>query len=95
MKPVDEKLDRLLKAAAAAPRPLSGAAFVLEARVLAGWRALQPEEDGQFLVAWFRRAALCGCLLAVASLAWNYHERTNLGGAFAVADSAMHMGVEP
>ena len=95
MKAMNEKLDRLLKAAAAAPRPLSGAAFVLEARVLAGWRALQPVEDGEFLVIWFRRAALCGCMLAVASLAWNHHQRANLGGAFAVADSAMHMGVEP
>jgi hypothetical protein len=48
------------------------------------------------LVAWFRRAALCGCVLALASLAWNFHARTNRAGAESVvAASAMGMGVEP
>ncbi|HWF19236.1 MAG TPA: hypothetical protein VG754_08210 [Verrucomicrobiae bacterium] len=97
MNPEDEKLNRLLKSAAAAPRPPSGAAaFVLEARVLAHWRASQADDDGAFLVAWFRRAAICGCVLAVASLAWTQVQRTDVGGgAMAVADSAMQMGVEP
>lgn len=95
MKPVDKQLDRLLKAAAAAPRPVSGAAFVLESRVLGAWRALKPEDDGKFLVAWFRRAAIGACVLAVASLAWNHYQQTGVGGVMAVADSAMSMGVEP
>jgi hypothetical protein len=93
----DEQLNRLLKSAAAAPKsPSSAAAFVLEARVLARWRASRPDEDGEFLVTWFRRAAICGCVLAVASMAWTHQESTNFGGgAMAVADSAMQMGVEP
>jgi hypothetical protein len=97
MNPLDKKLDRLLKSAASSPaRPIGGAAFVIEARVLAGWRALQPGDDGAFLVAWFRRAAIFGCVLAVASLAWNFHAHfENSGGAILVADSAMQMGVEP
>jgi hypothetical protein len=93
----DEQLNRLLKSAAAAPKPPSGAAaFVLEARVLAHWRASRPDDEGEFLVTWFRRAAICGCVLAVASLAWTHRESTDFGGgAMAVADSAMQMGVEP
>ena len=97
MKPLDHQLDRLLKSAAAAPRPAPGEApFPLEARVLAGWRGLAPGEGGDFFVAWFRRAAIFGCTLALASLAWTYHERANpAGGEMAIADSAMNMGVEP
>jgi len=97
MKPVEDQLNRLLKAAAATPKPASGAAaFTLEARVLARWRAARAGDDGEFLVGWFRRAAIAGCVLAVASLAWNLHGRTDLGGGvMAVADSAMTMGVEP
>ena len=94
----DEKLNRLLKAAAAAPKPQSGAAaFALEARVLARWRTARAnDDDNEFLVAWFRRAAIFGCVLAVASLAWMHEARNDLGGgAMAVADSAMQMGVEP
>ncbi|HZV33043.1 MAG TPA: hypothetical protein VFB72_00585 [Verrucomicrobiae bacterium] len=94
----DGQLNRLLKSAAAAPKAPSGAAaFVLEARVLARWRASRVNEDeGDFLVAWFRRAAICGCVLAIASLAWVHQESTDFGGgAMAVADSAMQMGVEP
>ena len=95
MKPVDKQLDRLLKAAAAAPKPAPGAAvFALEARVLGNWRTPLQSESGEFLMTWFRRAAICGCILAVASVAWTLHERTNLGGGMAVADSAMRMGVD-
>ena len=94
----DDKLNRLLKSAAAAPKAPSGAAaFVLEARVLARWRAARAnDDDGAFLVVWFRRAAIFGCVLAVASLAWMHEGRPDTGGGImAVADSAMQMGVEP
>jgi hypothetical protein len=95
MKPVDKQLDRLLKAAAAAPKPAPGAAvFALEARVLGNWRASLQSESGEFLVVLFRRAAICGCILAVASVAWTLRERANIGGGMAVADSAMRMGVD-
>ena len=96
MKSQDNELNRLLKAAASAPRPNPGAArFTLEARVLGAWRASGAADNGEFLVSWFRRAAICGAVLAVASLAWTYHAPENrAGGEGAVADSAMGMGVE-
>jgi hypothetical protein len=96
MKPVDEQLDRLMKSAAQAPRPEAGeASFALESRVLAHWRASLRSEVGEFYVLWFRRATIGAGLLAVASLAWNYHSFTPRSSAEMVADSAMSMGVEP
>jgi hypothetical protein len=96
MKPLDDQLNRLLKSASAAPRPTPGEApFALEARVLGHWRGLARGDSGDFLVAWFRRAAICGCTLALASLAWTYHQSAGpMGGEMATADSAMNMGVE-
>jgi hypothetical protein len=97
MKPLDDQLNRLLKSASAAPpRPAPGEApFPLEARVLGEWRGLARGDSGEFLVVWFRRAAICGCTLALASLAWTYHESASpASGEMAIADSAMNMGVE-
>jgi hypothetical protein len=95
----NDPLDRLLKSAARAPRPETGAArFALEARVLAGWRASEPADNGDYLIAWLRRAAICACVLAVASLAWNYSVLAGGhtgGGELAVADATMRTGVEP
>jgi len=97
MKPLDEQLNRLMKAAAAAPGRAPGeAAFPLEARVLGAWRGAAREDTGEFLVAWFRRAAICGCLLALASLAWDFHGPTDRASVeMTIAGSAMGMGVEP
>lgn len=96
MKPVDEQLDRLLKAAAQAPiAATSDAPFGLENRVLAHWRASLRTEGGEFLVMWFRRISICAGILAVASLAWGYYGLNNRSSAELVADSAMTMGVEP
>jgi len=96
MKSHDDELNRLFKAAAAAPKPSPGAArFALEARVMGAWRAAAAADNGEFLVAWFRRAAIGATVLAVASLAWTYHAPSHrAGGEGAVADSAMGMGVE-
>jgi hypothetical protein len=94
----NDPLDRLLKSAARAPKAEPGAPrFALEASVLARWRS-GPNEDGDFLVGWFRRATLCACALAVVSLAWNYHTLagTHKGdGELVVADATMKTGVEP
>jgi len=96
MKPLDGQLARLLKAAAAPVKPPGAAVFALEARVLGAWRSRAQSDNGEFFVAWFRRAALCGCALALASLAWNYHARARHAGAESViAASALGMGVEP
>jgi hypothetical protein len=96
MKPVDERLNRLMKSASQAPRPAaSGGVFGLETRVLAHWRAALRTEAGDSFVTWFRRAAICAGILAMASLAWNYHSVSNRSSVEMVADSAMSMGVEP
>ena len=96
MKPVDEQLDRLMKSAARAAKPVSsGAVFGLESRVLANWRETLRNEGGDFLVVWFRRATILAGILAVASLAWNYHNVSDRSSAEIVADSAMGIGVEP
>jgi hypothetical protein len=97
MKPEQEQLDRLMKAAARAPRSETGAAlFTLEARVLGNWRLSLRGDSSEVLLTWLRRAAICACLLALGSLAWDYHElRTPRGDELAAADSAMRMGIEP
>ena len=96
MKHVDEQLNRLMKAAAQAPRPVaSGPGFGLETRVLAQWRASLSAESGDFFVMFLRRAAISAGILAIASLAWNFHNFDRPSSAELVADSAMSMEVEP
>ena len=96
MKRPDEQLNRLFKAAAAASNPEPGAArFAVEARVLGGWRTQATGESPQYLLAWFRRAAMCGCAIALLTVVWNLQHPNRSGGEMAVADSAMGMGVEP
>jgi hypothetical protein len=97
MNPNDERLNRLLQAASRAPKPQAGGArFTLEARVLGQWRASLSNEGGDFLLSWFRRAAIGACVLALVSLAWNYSALTgSTGDELAAADSAMRIGVAP
>ncbi len=96
MKPVDEQIDRLLKAASRAPKAAAGdPPFGMETRVLAHWRASLGTDAADFLVIWFRRATICAGILAILSLAWNYHNISEHSSAELVADSAMSMGVEP
>jgi hypothetical protein len=99
MNPGNDPLDRLLKSAARAPRPETGAArFTLEARVLGDWRASARTDNTDFLLAWLRRAALCACVLALVSLAWNFGVQTGSrarGDELSVADATMRTGVEP
>jgi hypothetical protein len=98
MNPGNDPLDRLLRSAAHAPRTETNPPpFALEARVLGEWR-FTPADDGGYLLAWLRRAAICACLVALASLAWNYSvlagDRTR-GDELAVADATMTTGVDP
>jgi hypothetical protein len=95
MNPVDEQLNRLMKAAkrgavAAREAPLSAQ----RARFMTGWRAAARGETGDFWVAWFRFAAIGACVLALASLAWNRHELTfAVGDELSFADAAVRTGV--
>lgn len=100
MNPIDRQLNRLFKAASQAPKPEAEAApFGLETRVMADWRASLQPESGDFFVALFRRAAMGACMLAVVSLAWNYHNLTNgeksISDELAIADSSLQRGLNP
>ena len=94
-----DPLDRLLKSAASAPAPAIGsAAFGLEARVMGAWRTNMETGVTETFFVWVQRAAICACLLALMSLAWNYSDLAgNHGGGeeLTVADAAMSLGVEP
>ena len=66
-------LDRLLRAAADAPREAPGPTpFGLEAGVLSQWRDGGSEDDLAFLLALFRRAVLCAVLVMVLALGWSW-----------------------
>lgn len=100
MKRIDDQLDRLFKSAARAAKPApKEASFALETRVMGQWRSSLRAENGDFLVVWFRRATIGACLLAAASLAWNYHDLTSgtkgIGDELAIADSSMKTGLNP
>ena len=75
MNSTNQQLERLLKSAARASRPLPDEIpFATQARVLAHWRRL-PSGAGdlaQMLLPLFRRAALCACLLMLLSIAFSY-----------------------
>ena len=70
MKSISASLDRLLKAAAAAPRPAVGELpFAVENRVLADWRSPLRERELPNLVPLFRRGLAFACVLMVAAMA--------------------------
>ncbi len=74
MKPTDERLQRLFKAAAkAAPEAPGAPPLGLETRVLAHWRTAG-EEDAVSVFAFFRRAVLGAGLVLVLCAAWSFLE---------------------
>lgn len=77
MNSTQHQLNRLLAAAARAPRALSDEVpFALEAKVMASWRRL-PAGAGEIphlLLPFLRRAAVCACLLMLLSIAFSYRD---------------------
>ena len=72
----NQQLDRLLRSASRALRPLPAEApFSVQSRVLAHWRILPAGavDFGCILLPLLRRAALCACLLMLLSIAFSYH----------------------
>ena len=71
MKPIDEKLDRLLRAAAKAPpRAVDEIPLGLETRVLAQGRQGGAEDESAFLFVFLRRAVIGACVVLALSVAW-------------------------
>ncbi len=78
MRPTDERLQRLFKAAAkAAPEAPSAPPLGLETRVLAHWHAAV-EDDSFSVFAFFRRAVLGAGLVLALCAAWSF---TQPGGS--------------
>lgn len=99
MKEINRQLDRLLKAAAGAPSAgVEAPSFKLEAQVMAGWRSLKSRDDSAALIAWFRWAVACACLVMTLSLAWNLKDQSSSTASTGaeeatLADSAMRMAL--
>jgi hypothetical protein len=72
MKPINQALERLLRAAAkAAPETAAAPTPGFEIRVLANWRASWTDDDSVSLFAILRHAAVCAALVLVLSAAWS------------------------
>jgi hypothetical protein len=86
MTPTNEKLQRLLNAAAKAAPPTPPALPLgLETRVLANWRAQDTDDDAVSVFAFFRRAVVGAGLVLALCAAWSL---TQTGGGVAADEAA-------
>jgi hypothetical protein len=66
MNSIDQHLDRLLRAAAAAPAKQPGELpFAVEGRVLGQWRTLRSQAPSPWLLPWLRIGLACACLVTL------------------------------
>jgi hypothetical protein len=74
MNPIDQSLERLLRAAAQAPESIPcEAPFPLETRILAAWRSGGSEEPSGTLDPLLRRAFYCACGILLLAIAFSLH----------------------
>ena len=77
MSHLDQQLERLLRNAAAAPRPADAAAELpdpAQARVLGAWRASRAEGGNLFgRIRCFRLGFACACALAMIAIGASWH----------------------
>ena len=98
MKPIDKKLDRLLKTAAQAPPPpLKAPPFGLETRMMARWRTAQPEDDSVFVFAFFQRAMIAAGVALLLSAAWSFTRSSGdaMADEAAVSNYELQAGLNP
>ena len=98
MKVNEQSLQRLLDAAAKAPREAIGApSFGLETRVLANWRAPQEDEEPAFLFLFLRRAMVAASFLLLLSAAWSFTQAGSniIGDEAAQLDYQIEMSLNP
>ena len=90
MKPVERSLEKLLKAAAKAPRRTAESVpFALETAVIAHLCNTGPEDEFAWMVPLFRYAAVFGLVMMLLSGAWNYFGSQGNPGATPLASYAM------
>jgi len=98
MKPTNESLQRLLKAAGKAPpQAVAAPPLGLETRVLAQWRAGSEEDESVSLFAFFRRAVIGATLVLVLSAAWSLTQSSGsaTGDEAARLDYDIQMSLNP
>ena len=105
MPKVDTELDRLLRAACAAPETEpTEAPFGFDTRVVAHWRAQRsPNGNGMRAVTRMLRRVVAGALLvticASAGAYWQFSENSELAeptaNAYAIADTVIEAGTVP
>lgn len=94
----DESLQRLLDAAAKAPREAVGTPPLgLETRVLAQWRVVREDDAPAFLFVFLRRAMIAACFVFLLSAAWSFtRPGVNLAGEEAAQlDYQIQMSLNP
>jgi hypothetical protein len=94
----DESLQRLLDAAAKAPRKAVGASPLgLETRVLAEWRTAREDDAPAFLFVFLRRAMIAACFVFLLSAAWSFTRPgvSPTGEEAALLDYQIQMSLNP
>ena len=94
MNECEDRLSRLLKSAAQAPRHVPAELpFGFDTRVLAHWRSAREDSRKRMIV--FRWALSCSLVLMLGSVAFSYKTLTTpVSAEFAVANSAIEMNLQ-
>lgn len=98
MRPSDQKLQRLLDAAAKAPpEAVDTAPLDLETRVLAQWQTTPAEDGLALLFAYFRRATLGAAMVLVLIAGWSLTRLRgeDEGDEAAIGAYEIQMGLNP
>ena len=97
MKPNDDSLDRLFRAAARAPQPGPPAmSSSLRARILGQWGSRPAEDEFAPLLTMFRGAAIFAGFLVIVSVTWkDLGDRHDTASALPLARYAISMQLPP
>lgn len=97
MNPLDHQLDRLLRAAARAPREpaLGDLPFGAHPRILSAWRTQQADST-RWLASWLQAGLATAALVAAVALGLSWsHFQAPVGDEYAVANAALYVAVAP
>ncbi len=97
MNPLDHQLDRLLRAAARAPREpiVATLPFGAHTRILSTWRVSQADSAG-WLASWLQAGLAAAALAAAVALGLSWSNfQAPVGDEYAVANAALYVAVAP